>query len=202
MKITIPNHLDRNSLAPLYHRYPQQIYPQPAYLEIDPEKGAAILDWSGEIGNAVPAAVWHGRILRVSVSNTLTWDEIYKLVEDEAVQDLIARIIDGHETIWDGSNHVGHLSDDARAALEGLGTILESYVGEAQVWEVEEWLEGCVHRYDDSVEIENVGKITAFTTDAELVELAEKISLVADTENVFLDGDPETYLRELRDSLK
>lgn len=74
---TITIHTDtlRGHAAPLYHQYPQQSQPQPAYIEIT-EDGDVSAGYSGEIGGAVPMAVWHHRTLRVPVHAAMRWESV------------------------------------------------------------------------------------------------------------------------------
>jgi hypothetical protein len=61
---------------------------------------------------------------------------------------LIARIIAGHSVAWDGSNHVGRLTDDAQEAHDDLCYRLDAnpdgdgYVSETEVWRALDWLTG------------------------------------------------------------
>ena len=201
MKIDI-KHLDRDSRAPLWHRYPGQFQPQWAYLEISPEEPFVSLDTTGEIGNAVPMAVWHNRVLRVDVPANLSWDEIDRLVEGQQVATLIEQIIEGHSVHWDGSNQVGCLTDDAREALDTLQEyLLGEYQGETEIWSTEEWLENSTCFNNGEYRIENVGRVTCESTDEELSGMAERIRLNADVENIFLEDDPEDWLQEIRKQL-
>ena len=67
--------------APLYHVYPQQLYPQSAFISLD-ESGTVSADYDGEIGNAVPMNVWHGRTMRFAIPCDLSGDAIIDLVNE------------------------------------------------------------------------------------------------------------------------
>ncbi|MFW6312573.1 MAG: hypothetical protein ACOC2N_01650, partial [Spirochaetota bacterium] len=71
MKLTIDRRYREHGPAPLYHQYDGQTTPQPAYLELT-EDGEAWVDYSPEIGGAVPARVYDGRDQRWAIPNTLS----------------------------------------------------------------------------------------------------------------------------------
>lgn len=67
MKIITSN---LNEKCPVYHKYPRQFNPQPAYIELDCRgEGVLSADFSGEIGNGVPFYV--GTILLLGGMLTL-----------------------------------------------------------------------------------------------------------------------------------
>lgn len=63
------------------------------------------------------------------------------MLADETVISLAARIQAGREEVWDGNNHVGRLTADATEAVEQLDQYLAEIEGEANVQEVDEWLQ-------------------------------------------------------------
>jgi hypothetical protein len=114
----------RASRAPLFHRYPREVNPQPAFVLLS-EEGEVSADSSGEIGNGVPASVWHGCDLRFPVSPSVSGSDLADYLERfDRGRALLERIHEGHSVEWDGSNHVGHLDDDAQAAREELEAAL------------------------------------------------------------------------------
>ena len=128
----------RDSLAPLFHRYPREVNPQGAFVEIT-EEGAVSADWNGEIGNAVPSHVWHGRTIRAPVSPFVRGADLLDFLERfDRGRVLLERIHEGHSVEWDGSNYVGSLNEDAQAAREELETALQE-LEQADVQRAEEW---------------------------------------------------------------
>ena len=181
-------------LAPLYHRFQGQENPQRAYIEIDPQGRTMIAEYDGEIGNAVPMAVYHGRILRLHISPYLRGDVLADILESDEVQALAQRICAGHETYWDGSNLRGRLSDDARSAFEALQEHLDSYQEEpylARVCDPSDWV----------ATADQVG-IASNTTDEEVHRLALELLDEAYADDVLIDGDLEAHLRWLRDNVR
>lgn len=109
--------------APLFHQYPGEFAPQPAFISLDPENWEAGADWSGEVGNAVPARVWHNLELRWPVPANVRGAALVEFCEQHA--DLFARVCDGFEKSWDGNNWVGRYSSDAQDAQEKLERLIE-----------------------------------------------------------------------------
>lgn len=111
--------------APVFHQYPGQTKPQPAYLELD-GGGELSVSWNAEIGNAVPMSVWHRRDLRWEIPNTLRGSAIAEFLERDDIQALLSRVFDGHHIEWDGRNNVGILTPDAERATEELAQFIEA----------------------------------------------------------------------------
>lgn len=76
------------SIAPLYHRYPQQSHAQPAFIQLNSD-GHVFADWSGEIGNAVPVNVWNGTDVRVIIPNTIRRDELINIMSSDCFKELV-----------------------------------------------------------------------------------------------------------------
>lgn len=165
-----------NALAPLYCQYPNQTGPQPAYLQVD-DDGEISLDYSGEIGNAVPMAVWHGLVSRYAVSALLSAQQVAGLLADETVVALAARVHAGRTERWDGSNYVGVLSDDAVEASEQLTQYLSEIEGAADV--------------------QDVGDYLALYTPTGAPDEAEQIEAAAESDGVVLVGDVARWLADL-----
>lgn len=127
------DNLRTGELAPLYHRYPIQIKPQPAYVTMD-DDGVVEVRSDGKIGCGVPLSVWHGVTRRFRVYPCVSADALANYLESDGLS-LLERIHAGHSVEWDGSNHVGKLTSDAFAAREQLAEALRS-IANAQVWEV------------------------------------------------------------------
>jgi hypothetical protein len=179
---------DDSDALPLYHRYPQQTGPQPAYLEIDPEadpeahQPALHADWDSEIGGAVPMNVGHGRRLRVAVNCRLNVGEINALLSQ--IAPLVERVIDGYSCEWDGSNRVGRLDDDAEDAMGDIRIACESCEpsGVPAAWDPGDWIADC--SLTDLIE-----------PGQSLDAAAEALEVTAEADHVYLDGDLAAALR-------
>jgi hypothetical protein len=172
----------------LYTHYSGQINPQDVYLEIDQDNARIYIN--GEIGNAMPMDVWHGRTLRIGL-RCLTLDSANTFLTDEDVVELIARIGEGLMVEWDGNNMVGQQNDDSLKAVDELeANIAKRFDCDSDFitgWDANNWL------YEDC---HNLG-ITAETTDSELVVLADEWNERALDENIVLRGTLE-YLTDIR----
>lgn len=119
---------------PLRCRYSQQQQLQDAYIELQ-ESGTVIATYNSEIGNAVPMTVLHNRDRRWSINPELTVKQINKLLDE--IEPLLERVHSGSDTHWDGSNHVGTLTDDAQAASAEIEKICESYYPAEWDWDLD-----------------------------------------------------------------
>jgi hypothetical protein len=163
--ITI-HHLDNDTPAnALAHQYTGQLRPQGVYIEMD-DDGDVTVGWNGEIGTAVPMPVWHRRWLRWTFPVIPTVDAANHLLD--ACAGWLQRVHDGHSIRWDGSNHVGALTEDANAADDAIQHHLDTYPWDetdtVQIWDAADWLDG--H--------DGFG-ITAATTDEELETIADRL---------------------------
>ncbi len=167
-------------------------------LRFDPDTGvASVVQVTNQSGQEPD--VYHGRLiaLRLDEDDTGVRPEaaaLRRYLESEPGQALLRRIAAGHSTVWNGQNEVGRLTDAAEAACEALQAAIAALPGERwQVWSVEDWLaEFCPER------------ITAATTDAELVALEAEVEGDLDSygERISLTGSIRAYLTKYRDSLR
>ena len=103
---------------PLHLHYPGQHEPQGAYVQLHPD-GEVEFGVNGEVGNAVPEAVFHDRIVRIcDVDPYLTLEGIDKLHRE--IRPLLEEIAEGHSVEWSGSNNVGRFTEEADEARERL----------------------------------------------------------------------------------
>lgn len=179
MPVTVcPDHLAtlRAELAPLFHRYPQQTEPQPAYVQLD-EVGDVTAGHSGEIGGGAPAHVWHGRTLRWSVPASVLGDVLADLLAGDALP-LLQRVHAGHSVQWDGNNHCGALDDDAQQASDELDRLFEglSHSDLVSVWGAGDWLFSC-------------NRLSDVWSGCSLAEAVAESESCARSEGVLIDGD-------------
>lgn len=104
---------------PVLAHFAGQLRPQPAFLTLDIRTGELDADYSSEIGNGVPADVFHDLVLRFPLSPETSAAEIESIISDN--KDLFQSILDEAEEVWDGSNWVGSLSARGRDIFEELG---------------------------------------------------------------------------------
>ena len=97
--------------------YPNQCTPQSRYFSIS--KGGMIkVDVNGEIGNAVPVKVFNGEIRRLTIPAGYTRKDIIDFYKKHRVE--FSTVTKGMNTVWNGNNWIGTLTDDADEALESL----------------------------------------------------------------------------------
>jgi predicted DNA-binding protein len=118
----------QSSVIPVYHHYPRQHRPQPAYIVIDPEKdeGQVYADYSGEIGNAVTAYYWHNREHHIPLQAGAYGPDILEFIDSHAAEFLA--IIEDYECQWDGSNYHGVWGETAQELLEKLERAAEDEI--------------------------------------------------------------------------
>jgi len=126
----------------LYKVYPGQTDPQPAFVAIDLDTGGEVTyDWDGEVGvgNAVPAEVWLGRVLRLDLDPAVDTEALEELLESEAWKSYLQVLLEDSDVVWDGSNYVGQLGPEAKTALEAMQKLLND-LPTIEVWQAEDWL--------------------------------------------------------------
>lgn len=128
--ITISFDRYQDNEAPLFHRYPGQVNPQPAYVTLDLETGEVDAQASGEVGNAMPADVWHGVVRRYPIRGDLTKDQVVEALE--GIKGTLQTILDNSEVKMVDTNWTGKLNEageDAERELpELIGADLEGRV--------------------------------------------------------------------------
>jgi hypothetical protein len=172
----------------LFRHYAGQHQPQPAYVQLDCETGKLTADYNGEIGNAVPFAVWHGLRLRWAIP-PLKAGAANRLLE--ALVPIAEKIVAGFSREWDGSNHVGRYTEAADEAIEDAREVCRDFGGDddaIQSWDAADWL------------LDTPKGLTAETTDEELAALAESLEAEADASGRFVLGLAR-HLERLRDEM-
>ena len=112
----------------LHQQYPGQNNVQGTFVELDLETGRMEASYNPEIGNAVPVAVWHDRVLRFDLSGPLRGAVATELLHDLAPDAQI--VLDRAEIDWDGNNHVGKLDEVGAAASARMEKIIAQYGGD------------------------------------------------------------------------
>jgi hypothetical protein len=137
----------RGTDFPVYLHYPNQTNPQGAFIAIDLHAYVVWADSNGEIGNAVPTAVFNGVIQRIPISPYCDGDSLADFLESEEVKVLFQRILDGSDVHRNHQyNLVGYLDGDAIDAEETLARLAEG-ITKNSVWNASDYLEGVKHVY-------------------------------------------------------
>ncbi len=199
MTITI----DTIGRTDLHLHYPGQTRRQPCHVELDIRgDGELTAEADPEIGGAYPMAVGHGLVLRWTIP-ALCGDAANDLLQRLAP--LAQRVVDGSDEEWDGSNRVGKLNDDARAAVEEIEAICDHVDGsEIVVWKAEDWYEPLASaKLRGDARLADIGQdlgITATTTDEELSAIEDAEEAKAIGEGVDGIEGLGNYLTTLRDA--
>lgn len=190
--------------APLLHQYQGQNEPQDAFIELDCENREAYAKWTGEIGNAVPARVWHGHNRRYEVDNTLSGVAIADLLESDKFQALAQRVCDGYDSVWDGNNYVARLNDDAEEAEDQLKEFLSPDLDfpANDCWDFEDWIELSKFSHDDHITLDGFGTITENSSNEELTDMAAAINVDAIANQQVFTSNPLDTLKAWRDELR
>lgn len=217
--ITLPDlEALRADPAPVYHKYPDNYQAQPAHLYLD-EDGEVSVDWGD--ANSVTMDVAEGRTLRFRIPSQVTGKALVAMLEDERILRLLERIHVGHTVEWDGSNHRGRLTDDAREAADKLDAWLDQNYWDdgdmAVIWTVEDWMqssvsamtlagEPCIWPDAQQFAVTRYGGdifvVRAKSTDEELRELASGIRSSAETEGALLSDSASDFVDGLRDTCR
>lgn len=182
----------------LFHHYRGQTSAQPCNVSLDCRSGKLCAEYNPEIGNAVPAAEYHGHVqtwripcLRERPANALLSD----------IEPLAARVVAGYSSEWDGSNHVAAFTGDAQEAIEAIDALCDAADPSdgVRAWDAGDWLTASGNTRRETVRAE-LG-IAADTTDEELggIEARVEEEATASGEVDVLTGT-RSFLRALRDS--
>ena len=104
----------------------------------------------------------------------------------------MARVHAGHSVFWDGSNHVGRLTEDAADAMAEIEREIAASADDddyIQVWDAGDWLQ-----LSSAEDLE----ITAETTDEELDAIAKRLTDEAKHEGVDEIEGLDSYLDDMR----
>lgn len=100
LKVSLPLRV-----AQYRYQYPGQFRHQSAYIELDPSDKTLRCDWNGEIGNAVPFSVYHGRVLRFSFPPFSKLNDVRDTMK--AIAPACAKLVASYDEKWDGNNWRG-----------------------------------------------------------------------------------------------
>lgn len=112
---------------PLFHQYPGEFQALDGGLELDLEKGT-LETYIHPEHNSIAERFYNGRSLFISLDNGLKMADIKAFVREH--KDKFQAVLDGAKIVWDGSDHVSRLSDEAQEALDAIhyaAELLEAY---------------------------------------------------------------------------
>lgn len=164
------------------------------HLDIDEDGAVSLTTRTYYGGDSTPMEIWHGRTLRYTVNPGADAEWLREhLAEGGELATLIDRIVAGHSVHWDGSNHVGRLTDEAQDASERLDALLSDAPLYSGSWsDAETWLIGDRRLADIAREID------ADTTAQDLVSQAEGDGWII-TDGI---GGMESALQQVREAAR
>lgn len=126
-------------------------------------------------------------LARARGANWANVDDLVALLQSAEVQELLQAVAAGHSVEWNGSDHVGRLTEDASCCLERLERLLEP------IWDrlpglttAEEWF--CYSKPE----------LTGNESDQELLELARAEVSMAEPEQHLDQDDLVAYFTQRR----
>ena len=191
MKTTLKIHFadDNGTIAPLFHQYPTQTNPQPAYLEFEPdddsEEPLLTAGYNAEIGNGIPANVFNRKILRWSIPSSAHRQSLMELSEHEPLIDTLNAIRAG----YDCDPYIGgSYTEEASEAINTVQCILDDFVDSACVWLADEWIG------QDSIDLVELIK-------AGSVEAYAKLCEPQDADHVIFGDMEQSVAKQIEDHL-
>lgn len=157
------------------------------YLKLDPRDRTVWVTQEYN-DNSTPVDEWNNLIQTWCVNSHPSAANMSEWITDNL--DLLTTICDGFEERWNGSNHVGSYSEEARSTMEAIEFAFDNDAGPInyyEFWTVEGWLEN------------SRDEITADMTDAQLADLAEQWEPLGE---IVVDGSILDFITEIRDTLK
>ena len=183
------NKIDPEKTWAFYLRYPGQTESQPVNLVLNLSAEEVDCEINFNIGPGMSIAEYHGiervwllpeAILATSVNHLM-----------DRVEPLLRTILDNSEVVWDGNNHVAKLNDVAIAAEEEIDEIIrDQYHDESDC----AWVLEPADYFEDSAVDEILGKGNT------VEEIAEYYLEVAESQNILIVGDLETFIDSLLES--
>ncbi|KAA0677637.1 hypothetical protein [Roseomonas genomospecies 6] len=156
--------------------------------------------YDGDAGT--PAAEWHRRTLTYHLADAQGGAralDIARLKTDLADGGRLAILIDriraGHSVEWDGSNHVGRLTEDAQDAESELRDLIndDAYASTVEVWDAGIWLIG---NNSDQEVLRELG-LTTSATDEDIAASVASLKNEIKLQGIVVAGDLEGVIREV-----
>lgn len=170
-----------------------------AYILLDLRTGEVVAKAASHPGSGTPMDVWLGQARRFRTAQTPTPEGMDSIIDD--LWPLLEQVYEGGTIEWDGSNHVGVLTEDAQRAEDEIRERIErDYDHDWWGWLVwhpaEDWL--YAGGLNDLYTVAEMLGITAESTDEELDAIVEREQL---PENIWLVG-LEGVVYGLREKLR
>lgn len=161
--------------------------------------GALSVSTRCRCNDGTPMDEYLGHCTRWTVASTVNARELESVLCGDEMTDLVARLVAGYSSEWNGNNQVGRYTQDATAADAEIAALLadvDELAGSgAGIWGAEEWWQ------DSRDEIVAEHGISGDTTDAQLSEIAAALDAEARLDDAVIYGSEE-WLCSVRDDLR
>jgi hypothetical protein len=142
--------LDESDAGVLHSHYQGQTDPQRAHIEIDLDDGLISAGINPEIGGGVPGKVWHGRIRRYPLPAGALPGPVNALMAE--IAPVVEQMLTEYSCEWDGSNHVGRLTERGRESEQEIEAVIEgAELPTLAVWDAAEWCDLMTSQYVDAL---------------------------------------------------
>lgn len=109
----------------LFHQYPSEMQPQPAYVWLDCKAEKLWAAYDPEIGNGHSSDVHYGHTQSWQIDPRWSDDTVNAILAE--VAPLASRVIDGYSSRVKDGNVVAAFDEDAASALDEIAEICETY---------------------------------------------------------------------------
>lgn len=185
---------DNGTRAPLFHQYPVQMQPQPAFLEFEPdddsEEPTLTADWNAEIGNGVPSNVFNRKVLRWSIPANTDRQRLIELSEHSPLVDALNKIRAGYDC---DPYAGGTYTEEASEAIYEVERIFDSLLTTVSVWLADEWISQA------EIDIQELIKAGSVETYASLCDSPDADQVVIGDLSEAVAKQLERYLESIDD---
>lgn len=156
------------------------------YAEFDPESCEIGFGEDHPSSDGTPTAVYHGRVIRFYAPPGVDAEQVADVLRSAEVQARLTTLVDGYETQWTGSNHVGRWSVGSNEIIQSINDEIDQL---EPVW--------TVIRFDEYVADSRGEIFDRLQGDADKIQsLVDEIIDDAQIDNhTILVGDAEAVLR-------
>jgi len=158
------------------------------FVKIDGEARIISVDSRDPSDNGVPFAVWHNRVMRYHLRDGVDGGEVAELFDNDSFVDLVETMLDGYSEHWDGNNHKGQLTEEAKEADEKIQRMVESIEPVWSVIHVSDWAD----RSDVMRELRSGVLVD---------DIVSSIEYSADENRIVLTGRVAEYVQNIAEEL-
>jgi hypothetical protein len=109
----------------LFCQYSGQHEPQPVYIYIDCQKELLFASYDPNNDGGWTPEEYHGHTQRFAVEGQPISSEMNVFLQSEWIQMLAKLIIDGYNSVWNGSNYVAEFTESAKISIDFFQTLID-----------------------------------------------------------------------------